>query len=141
MLTYLLNMGSRKIPASKVSGSLSEYVKRVREDKKLSLTDVETRAKTGITSSYVSKIENGQAGQVTLPRLKALARGLGVSFDELVAKAHGSVKPADDEEFRESLYYMLYEKAKTATPEKRELIKSILKMIDRELDDDLSATS
>lgn len=138
-LTLIMGRG-KQTRAITAAQALAEFVKRVRLEKKLSLSDVEARSKGGITNGYISKIENNQAGQVTLPRLRALALGLGVSEEQVISIATGSVKPSDDHDFIESMYYMLYEKSKSATPEKKEFIKNILRMIDRELEEDRSAT-
>lgn len=71
--------------------TLAEYVKRVRAEKGLSLTDVQKRSGNQIANSYVSRIENGiaDAQGVTPKKLQALARGLGVSEDEIFAIARG----------------------------------------------------
>jgi transcriptional regulator with XRE-family HTH domain len=123
------------------SETLEAYVRRVMNAKNLKPGDVQRKSKGRVSDSYVGNILSGQARNLTVEKLKALAVGLGVDEEELFFIVRGSKKPADDSEFRESLYYMLYEKAKAASPEKRELIKSVLKMIDRELDDDISKTS
>lgn len=69
--------------------SLAEYVKRVRNAQDLSLNDVQNRSGGRISNAYVSKIENGYVTNVTPDKLKALAKGLGVSVDELFALARG----------------------------------------------------
>lgn len=73
---------------------LADYVRRVRNDKGLSLLDVERRARQfghEIAGSYVNRIENeiADAGGVTPKKLQALAIGLDVSEDEIFAVARG----------------------------------------------------
>lgn len=77
------------------SESLAEYVRRVREEKKLSLSDVERQSGNLITNGYVSRIENGYILNVTPKKLAALAKGLGVSEDEVFAVARGKTSSGD----------------------------------------------
>jgi transcriptional regulator with XRE-family HTH domain len=79
---------------SKVEGpeSLADFVRRVRNERGLSLLDVERQsARTGekIAGSYVSRIENGLSANPSKNKLMALARGLGVSNEELFAVVRG----------------------------------------------------
>jgi len=71
--------------------SLGEFVRRIRAEKNLSLTDVERKsARYGerIAASYVSRIEN--YNHSPSPRkLKALAHGLDIPEDEITAVAFG----------------------------------------------------
>jgi transcriptional regulator with XRE-family HTH domain len=74
--------------------SLPDYVRRVRNEKGLSLLDVERRARQlghEIAGSYVNRIENeiADAAGVTPKKLQALAAGLDVSEDEIFAVARG----------------------------------------------------
>jgi transcriptional regulator with XRE-family HTH domain len=75
--------------ADETTETLAEYVKRVRDEKGLSLQDVERRAHKRITSGYVSRVENGQSFNLTVDRLQALALGLGVDEDNIFAVARG----------------------------------------------------
>lgn len=71
--------------------NLAGFVQRVRSEKNFSLKDVERNSHNQIAASYVNKIENGfaDADGVTPLKLKALARGLQVSEDEIFAVARG----------------------------------------------------
>jgi transcriptional regulator with XRE-family HTH domain len=74
------------------SEPLADYVKRIRQEKQMSLADVERNSRRhgqGISNGYVSQIENGQMTNPSLDALIGLARGLGVSEDELFAVARG----------------------------------------------------
>jgi transcriptional regulator with XRE-family HTH domain len=71
---------------------LADYVKRIRQEKQMSLADVERNSRRhgqGISNGYVSQIENGQMTNPSLDALIGLARGLGVFEDELFAVARG----------------------------------------------------
>lgn len=65
--------------------TLADYVRRVRNEKDLTLHDIQRRSGNEITNSYVSRIENGYVTNVTPDKLQALAKGLGVPADDLFA--------------------------------------------------------
>jgi transcriptional regulator with XRE-family HTH domain len=72
--------------------SLADYVKRTRTGARLSLSDVErqsSRSGHKIAGSYVSRIENGVARNPSKDKLVSLAKGLGVSEEEVFAVARG----------------------------------------------------
>ena len=69
--------------------SLGQYVKRVMEEKRLTMHDVEELSEGGITDAYVGNIINGKVKSPSAMKLKALARGLGVSAVELFRIAAG----------------------------------------------------
>jgi transcriptional regulator with XRE-family HTH domain len=88
----------------KANETLAAFVRRVRAEKNLSLTDVERQsARHGakIASSYVSKIENGDTKNPSPEKIKALARGLDVPEDEITAVAFGKA-PKTEAEARET---------------------------------------
>jgi transcriptional regulator with XRE-family HTH domain len=68
---------------------LSHYVERVMKEKHLSRRDVKLRSGGEITDSYVSGIISGSAKNLSVGKLKALARGLRVREIELVRVAFG----------------------------------------------------
>ena len=78
-----------------MSETLQDYVRRVRIEKNLSAVDVETRSANTISDAYVLQIENGAAKNPSPEKLKALAKGLGVSEDEVFRVARG--RPAQPE--------------------------------------------
>lgn len=119
--------------------SLESFVRRVMREKNLKPGDVQRRSKGRVSDSYIGNILSGQARNLTVEKLKALAVGLGVDEEELFSVVRGSKKPIDDEGFRESLYFMLYEKSKTASVDKKKLIDSVLRMLHKEIEEDLSA--
>src|SRR3977135_988578 len=68
---------------------LSQYVERVMKEKRLSRRDVKLRSGGEITDSYVSGIVSGTAKNLSVEKLKALARGLRVREMELIRVAFG----------------------------------------------------
>jgi transcriptional regulator with XRE-family HTH domain len=69
--------------------SLADYVRCVRNEKNLSLAQVSARSHGRIGKTHINRIENGTVARVSLIKLRALALGLGVPEDDLVAVAQG----------------------------------------------------
>jgi transcriptional regulator with XRE-family HTH domain len=75
--------------SKKRKDGLSGYVDRIMNEKRLSRSDVKLRSGGEITDSYVSAIISGVATNLSVEKLKALARGLRVSERKLVNVAFG----------------------------------------------------
>ena len=72
--------------------TLSDFVRRIRTEKRLSCADVSKQsARFGnrIAASYINRLENHSELKPTADRLRALANGLGVPVPELMARALG----------------------------------------------------
>lgn len=69
---------------------LRQYVKRTLKLKRLSLRDVQRQSGGSITQGYVGAIIKGTNSNLTVDKLKALARGLGVDEDEIFLVARGA---------------------------------------------------
>jgi len=126
-----------ELPRSRPGGkreSLGDYVKRVRNEKGFSLTDVEVNSGRRISNGYVSRIENGHVTNPTRAKLQALARGLRVSPQEIYEIAFGTQIKDEDEGFRNSALFLLYQKLAEASPEKRRLAEAMIEMILNDLD-------
>jgi transcriptional regulator with XRE-family HTH domain len=76
---------------------LGDYVRRVMRQKQLKLRDVERRAGGEITNGYISGIINGRIKNVSLDKLKALAKGLEVDVYELFSAAMGDAPPLTEQ--------------------------------------------
>ncbi len=77
--------------------ALGDFVRRTRIQKRLSCKDVEKRSArygTPISGAYVNRIENFDKLNPTAEKLVALADGLGVPREELLALAAG-ILPSD----------------------------------------------
>lgn len=72
-----------------IKQGLSRYVERVMKEKHLSRRDVKLRSGGEITDSYVSGIISGSAKNLSVGKLKALARGLRVRELDLIRVAFG----------------------------------------------------
>jgi transcriptional regulator with XRE-family HTH domain len=80
---------------------LGDFVRRIRKEKSLSLEAVSKQsARFGkrITASYINRIENEPTRKATTDRLTALANGLGIPAQELLARAAGLVAPGGKSE-------------------------------------------
>ncbi len=78
-----------------------DFVRRIRNKKGLSLTEVakqSARFKPSISASYVSKIVNEPTRRPTAVALRALAHGLSIPAEDLLARAAGLVDPGDKSE-------------------------------------------
>jgi len=69
--------------------TLSQYVRRILEEKHLTMTDVEQRSEKGIADAYVANIVKGLAANPSVDKLKALAVGLGEPEDDVFKVARG----------------------------------------------------
>lgn len=67
----------------KRADGLAMYVARVLREKRRSLYDVQVMSGWKITGAYVSSIVRGRARNLSVDKLQALARGLGVDEDEI----------------------------------------------------------
>jgi transcriptional regulator with XRE-family HTH domain len=75
---------------------LPDFVRRVMRQKQLKLREVERRSGGEITNGYISGIINGRISNVSLGKLKALAKGLEVDVHELFSAAMDAPQsPAD----------------------------------------------
>jgi transcriptional regulator with XRE-family HTH domain len=82
-------MGKKRGGSKVGPESLSQYVKRVIEEKALTLHDVEMLSGKRITDTYVSNIISGEASNPSIDKIQALARGLGVEVLDLFKAAVG----------------------------------------------------
>jgi transcriptional regulator with XRE-family HTH domain len=76
--------------------TFGDFIRRIRTEKNLSCADVSRQsARFGkrIAGSYVNRIENDPHLRPSLDRLRALAYGLGIPVEELLARAAGLNPP------------------------------------------------
>ncbi|HEX5731685.1 MAG TPA: helix-turn-helix transcriptional regulator [Blastocatellia bacterium] len=69
--------------------SLSEYVQLIMDEKNLKVADVARRSKGGLGETYITSIIKGEATNLTIESIKALALGLGVDEIEIFNAARG----------------------------------------------------
>src|SRR5215210_1175096 len=71
--------------------NLQDYLKQKIREKGLTAKEIEKRSNGGITDSYISKLLRGRTKKPSIPKLKALAKGLGVDENEVFAAAGGEL--------------------------------------------------
>ena len=86
---------------------LSRYVDRVMKEKHLSRSDVKLRSGGEITDSYVSAIINGAATNLSIEKLKALARGLRISERKLVSVAFGHFEEVEPDRTIDQSHHLM----------------------------------
>lgn len=92
---YISLLGMRTEQAR--SEDLADFVRRSRSERRLSQRDVELKSGGEISKGYIGQIENRTVlgHSVTPQKLQALARGLGVSEEEIFAIARGKAASGD----------------------------------------------
>jgi transcriptional regulator with XRE-family HTH domain len=87
--------------------SLSDYVRRVISEKGLNYREVARRSGGAFSHATVGYIINGVTKDVGTETLRGLAKGLGVSEDEIFAVARGkSLEPMSPTDFYSALQAM-----------------------------------
>lgn len=117
---------------SKSKESLADYVRRVRAEKKLSTTDVERQSGNKISDSYVTRIENSYVKNVSPEKLQALAKGLGVSEEEIFAIARG--KSLGESETVDAEMALFASRVKKLTPQQKRDFQIAWRMANELLD-------
>lgn len=112
--------------------TLADYVRRVREEKELSLNQVRVRSGYQIANSYISRIENGEVTNVGLDKLRSLAKGLNVSEEEIFAVARG--KSLNEIESVDAEMALFASRVKKLTPQQKRDFKVAWQMANDLLD-------
>ena len=124
---------SKQVVVSRERETLADYVRRVRQEKSLSLNDVRVRSGYQIANSYISRIENAEVTNVVLEKLRSLAKGLGVPEEEVFAIARGKL-PSEDPNFDKSRFAELALKFDKLPPDKRIDVEALINLLDREIE-------
>src|SRR6185436_313159 len=78
-----------RLPVRRRMESLGQFVSRIMKEKNLKAPDVVRRSKRGIGATYLTSIMKGEAANLTIETIKALALGLGVDEVEVFNAARG----------------------------------------------------
>lgn len=116
--------------------TLSAYVRLKLIEKDLTTRDVQERSAAGgekITQSYVSQIVSGTAKNLTLTKLRALARGLGVPIEEVISRAYGETD-RNDLAFAQSRFADVYYKFEELSDESKQKVLYLLEILDSEVE-------
>lgn len=109
---------------------LGDFIRRIRNEKGLSLQDVSTqsgRFGKAIAASYVSRIENNRVTNPSQDRLKALARGLGIPAEDVIKRGAGLVAPGN-----ESDEHHLVTRFRELSADRRNVVLNIVDMFHAE---------
>jgi transcriptional regulator with XRE-family HTH domain len=113
--------------------SLREYVCRNLKEKRLTFKEVEKRSQQTISAAYIGTILNNGASNLTIEKIKGLARGLGVEACEIFIILRGHCA-SQDPRFKQSLFAALYHKYHALSVEARRELRLVIELIDREID-------
>lgn len=75
------------------TGSLGPFIKKARQDRNMSLRDVEEATGKEISNAYLSQLEGGKIAKPSPHILYTLASSLGVAYESLMERA-GYIVPA-----------------------------------------------
>jgi len=104
----------------------AEFVSRIMHDKNLTGRDVERNSEKGdlkITQSYVNRIRKGVITNLTPAKQKDLARGLGVTVEEVSAVFRGA-NPEPDE-FSKKVLNLVSEADNWTEAQKKQFIATV----------------
>lgn len=108
-------------PASNGRDLLAQFVRQTQLEKGLTASDVERLSKGQISDSYVGAIAQGKIQNLSISKLKALARGLDVNEWHLIALASRKRPTADLPDESSPLRHLCEDYAILANQEKPEV--------------------
>ena len=115
--------------------TLSQYVKRVMQQKGIGVREIERNSNNGITSSHISKVVTGVARNLTSDKVVALAAGLQVDPHEIFSVITGTSEKSE----RPDLMVFLDLMQKVAmNPLILEVLEELLRLEGRDLADMLA---
>jgi len=113
-------------------GRLSNYVKRVMQEKGLTQRDVEARSGDKITDGYVADILRGASKNPSVEKLIALARGIGVDPHELFAVACSAFEIAPGEPHQveplDTVRFLEIMQVVAESPDLTEIVQGVIKL-------------
>jgi transcriptional regulator with XRE-family HTH domain len=112
--------------------ALSDYVRRIAFEKRLSYREIAKRTGQRISHGTVSDIINRRSKDIKAETLKALAVGLGVPEEEVFAIARGK-DPEGNPNFKKWKFAALFDEAEQLTPEQMAKFEILMEMARREV--------
>ena len=109
---------------------LGDFISRTRNEKGLSCADVSkqsARFGKSISASYVNRIENKRIKNPSPDRLRALAQGLGIPAEDVLARAAGLIAPGGQSE-----EHRLVTRFRELSPDRRVVVLNIVDMFHSE---------
>lgn len=111
---------------------LADYIRRIINEKDLTLREIEERSGGAITHGYISKILSRAVTNLSVEKLQALAKGLGISEEVVFAVARGKALDGDPE-FEKSEIAALFYDYKDLTEEDQKDLRVIWEMLGVEI--------
>ena len=109
--------------ATKKPERFGKFIRRIRNEKRLSLTDVSKQSALcgmHISASYINRIERNPKLNPSAHSLKALALGLGVPVEEVLTRA---IRPLTADEADELSFITRY---KELSPQRQSLVSDLI---------------
>lgn len=120
----LRNRLNRKIPVG-----FAQYISRLRKEKHFSLKEVE--ALTGISQSYINRMEKGERKAPSYPILEKLAKAYGVGISELLKVAGIGVDQTNVQGFAQLIYSNNFSvNGKLTSAKQKEVIVELIHAMD-----------
>lgn len=121
---------------SKDTKTLADFVREVMEKKNLTARKVQENSGGRITYSYVNKIKNGEAKKLSATTQEALARGLGVTTQEIFDLLRG--KSLNGARIENERFFNLSEDYARLSPEDKREIEVLFRALEREVSERIS---
>jgi transcriptional regulator with XRE-family HTH domain len=112
--------------------NLGDYLRRVINEKNLTYRQVAERSGGRISHAAISDIISGKTKEIKSSTISALAKGLGVSEEEIFAVIRGK-SPTDDPDYKNWKYAALFDDAKKLSPEQMRQFETIMDIARREV--------
>lgn len=107
---------------------VGERLRRIRQQKKLSLSEVETTSESEFKASVLGAYERGERA-ISVPRLERLARFYGVSIDQLLPRENSAVAESMSSEALPKKLRIDVAKLSTMNGPQFEMLERFLRMI------------
>jgi len=80
-------MAKKDVTTKSVTSNLGPYLRKARDDKGISLRQVEADTDGEVSNAYLSQLEGNKIGKPSPNILYALSKALDVEYDELMLRA------------------------------------------------------
>jgi transcriptional regulator with XRE-family HTH domain len=107
---------------------VGERLRRIRQQKKLSLSEVETTSESEFKASVLGAYERGERA-ISVPRLERLARFYGVSIDQLLPRENSGVSESMSSDAVSKKLRIDVAKLSTMNGPQFEMLERFLRMI------------
>lgn len=113
---------------------LADFVSELRQRKNLSTHEVARLSGSRISHSAVWSIENNRGNDVGIRTLEAIAKGLGIGFEELLLVGLGN-KSIAEIQMQDHYAASILEKFSQLTPAEKQQLMPYLKVLEREMNE------